>query len=181
MFPTPVQARYIRIIPQEWEKAIALRLELIGCAPPTKNTPSTPTGPVGVVTMTPPSGRVPSKDSSNMPPTGPVGVDTMTPPSGRVPSRGTDGMPPTGPVAVVTMTPPIVQAPYCNNWSKFYNLDSPHTGTGDIESIKALINKENFCNKPGEVVTGVNCQMSDTGAIWTSGAQTNVVCDVKVS
>ena len=31
MFPEPIHAQYVRILPQTWQRSIAMRVELIGC------------------------------------------------------------------------------------------------------------------------------------------------------
>ncbi|XP_043237348.1 hemocytin-like [Amphibalanus amphitrite] len=55
ILPTPVTARYVRVVPKTWQTRIALKLEVFGCSKTTETpTPPTPTPTVIVTTVEPP-------------------------------------------------------------------------------------------------------------------------------
>ena len=53
VLPTPVTARYLRLLPRTWQTRIAAKLEVYGCGNATEPT-TTPSPSVIVVTAEPP-------------------------------------------------------------------------------------------------------------------------------
>ncbi|KAF0304934.1 Hemocytin [Amphibalanus amphitrite] len=54
ILPTPVTARYVRVVPKTWQTRIALKLEVFGCSETTETPTPTPTPTVIVTTVEPP-------------------------------------------------------------------------------------------------------------------------------
>ena len=155
--------------------------------PPT-NDGSIPTRSSGGDPNKPADKNTPSGDPTKVPPTNDGSIPTK--PNGGDPSKPSAGQPVTDTTAIPTTISgqkpttarlQVPTRPECDKWSDYFNIGDPSVLDGDTESISKLLQIKDFCNKPGDVVTSVDCRFADHSKYpWTSGNQVGVVCDLQV-